>query len=79
VVDGVVLVARAGVSTDTAAKRLQRTFARIGDITLLGVVVNDVADELANYGYGYGGAAEPAAWPASGEETPAASAQPTGR
>ena len=53
VVDCVVLIARAGVTTDSAARRVVRTLERISDVNVLGVVVNDIEDELADYGYAY--------------------------
>jgi Mrp family chromosome partitioning ATPase len=52
VVDGVLVVVRAGMITRSAAVRLRRTFDRVSRTTLvqlLGVVANDVADDLAPY------------------------------
>lgn len=50
-VDGVLLVARAGTTTRLAAARLRRTIDRVSEIRrvhLLGLIANDVADELAS-------------------------------
>jgi capsular exopolysaccharide synthesis family protein len=52
VVDGVLLVVRGGTMTRSAADRLRRTIERVGatrKVDLLGVVANDVADDLASY------------------------------
>jgi non-specific protein-tyrosine kinase len=72
-VDGVVLVARAGVTTDSAARRVVRTIERISDVNVVGVVVNEIDDELADYGYAY----EPRR--AKGVRTPEAQSTATSR
>lgn len=48
-VDGVVLVVRVGLSTGKAAARLRRTLARVANVRVLGLVVNDVPDEAGRY------------------------------
>ena len=50
--DGVILVARGGTLTYPAAERLRQTLdrvARAGQVNLLGVVANDVVDEVSSY------------------------------
>jgi tyrosine-protein kinase len=50
-VDGVILVARVGVTTDTSAQRLVRTLAGVPQTQIMGAVVNAVATgEYAYYG-----------------------------
>jgi Mrp family chromosome partitioning ATPase len=56
VVDGIVLVARAGYTRDVAAERLAQLLARSASAPVLGTVVNDVAaQELERYGISSGG------------------------
>ena len=53
VVDGAIIVARAGTITPPAASRLRRTVervSRVNGVQLIGAVVNDVADEFTYYG-----------------------------
>jgi Mrp family chromosome partitioning ATPase len=55
-VDGVMIVARAGILTHPAATRLRQTIDRVNRIKRLyvvGAVVNDIADELASYSRPY--------------------------
>jgi len=51
-VDGVILVARVGVTTDTAAQRLIRTLAGVPQTQIMGAVVNSVAPGGAYTYYG---------------------------
>ncbi len=51
-VDGVLLVARVGVTTRDAAQRLSDTINRVGGVKVLGVVANDVRDTFLDSGYG---------------------------
>jgi Mrp family chromosome partitioning ATPase len=55
-VDGVILVARVGVTTDTSAQRLVRTLAGVPQTQIMGAVVNSVA---AGGAYTYYGAYAP--------------------
>lgn len=62
--DGVILVVRAGTATRPAAERMLAAIERVNRIQpvhLLGIVANDVSDELATYyGDSYYGKREPA-------------------
>lgn len=49
-VDGLLLVARLGVTTSDAARRLRRTLDRVSAAPAIGAVVNAVQDDMA-YGY----------------------------
>lgn len=52
--DGVVLVARMGLSDRNAAKRVVDAIGRVPQANILGVVANDLASEIGSgYGYGY--------------------------
>ena len=53
IVDGVVVVVRAGRTTYPAAARLRRTVERLHGAEVLGVVANNIADDMASYGYAY--------------------------
>jgi capsular exopolysaccharide synthesis family protein len=48
-VDGVVLVVRARLSTPASAARLRRTLKRIADVQIVGTVVNDVTEDPTHY------------------------------
>jgi Mrp family chromosome partitioning ATPase len=52
-VDIVVLVSRLAVTTMDSAKRTKEAIARVPEVVIAGVVVNDLSG-LAGYGYGYG-------------------------
>ncbi len=53
--DAALIVGRLGVTTRDTAKRLAEFLARVPDVTLLGVVANDLSRrESGAYGYGYG-------------------------
>jgi polysaccharide biosynthesis transport protein len=53
--DGVILVARIGLTDRGAAGRVVETVGRVRDARVLGVVANDLSPELGGgYGYGYG-------------------------
>jgi Mrp family chromosome partitioning ATPase/capsular polysaccharide biosynthesis protein len=51
-VDGVLIVARLGVTTRDAAARLNETVSRVPDTTILGVVANDMRDTFLDTSYG---------------------------
>ncbi|MGD0196617.1 MAG: P-loop NTPase [Solirubrobacteraceae bacterium] len=51
-VDGVVIVARLGVTTRDAAARLNDTVGRVRDAKILGVLANDMRDSFLDSGYG---------------------------
>jgi capsular exopolysaccharide synthesis family protein len=51
-VDGVIIVARVGLSTRDAAERLRARLENL-EAPVLGVVANDVRSRLGEYGYGY--------------------------
>jgi len=56
VVDGVVIVARSGHTTETSARRLVQLLARSGSAPVLGVVANAVPrGEISKYGLGADG------------------------
>jgi Mrp family chromosome partitioning ATPase/capsular polysaccharide biosynthesis protein len=53
--DGALLVGRLDVTTRDTARRVMESIARVPDMTLLGVVANDLSRlEASGYGYGYG-------------------------
>jgi Mrp family chromosome partitioning ATPase len=61
VVDGVIVVARLGVTTTVAAQRLGEQLRRLPDVPVLGVVVNNVAKRyVRDRGYGFASPAGPA-------------------
>ncbi len=49
IADAVVLVLRGGTTTHPALDRLRRTIDRVPGVKMLGVVANDVSDNLASY------------------------------
>ncbi len=53
IVDGVIVVVRAGRTTYPAAARMRRTVERFHGAPVLGVVANNVSDDMASYGYAY--------------------------
>jgi Mrp family chromosome partitioning ATPase len=56
VVDGVLIVARVGHTTETSARRLVQLLARSGSAPVLGVVANAVPKrEISKYGLGVDG------------------------
>ena len=53
--DATLIVGRLGVTTRDTAKRLTEFLGRVPDVTLLGVIANDLSRrEAGAYGYGYG-------------------------
>jgi Mrp family chromosome partitioning ATPase len=53
--DAALFVGRLGVTTRDTAKRLTEFLARVPDVTVLGVIANDLSRfEAGTYGYAYG-------------------------
>jgi len=59
-VDGVMLVARIGVTTDASAQRLQRTFESVPQTQVIGAVVNAIPEGHGYASYAYYAQADPA-------------------
>jgi capsular exopolysaccharide synthesis family protein len=79
-VDGILVVVRSGLSTDSTVKRLRHTFRQMPEAKLIGAVANAVEDDVAGSAYGYYSTTarpQPPAAAAAASTPPAAAAPPT--